>query len=137
MTMNNYNKRILLVDDERDITFALSIGLEDHGFVVDSFNDPLLALQFFKDKEKNNKSYALVLIDIKMPKMNGYELYNEIRKIDDKVKVCFITAFDIQKDEHFDSISATPHDKDKPYTIRKPIEVEELVKRLKAITLNS
>ena len=126
----------MLVDDERDITFALSIGLEDHGFVVDSFNDPLLALQSFKDKEKNNKSYALVLIDIKMTKMNGYELYNGIRKIDDKVKVCFITAFDIQKDEYFGSIAATPN-KDKPYAIRKPIEVEELIKRLKAIIPNS
>ena len=93
----------MLVDDEYDITFALSIGLEDNGFEVDAFNDPLLALQTFKENEdKNNKneSYALAL-DIKMPKMNGIELYNEIRKIDDKVKVCFITAFDIPKtDSH-------------------------------------
>jgi CheY-like chemotaxis protein len=97
-------KKILFVDDEQDITFALSIGLEDNGFVVDSFNDPLLALQCFKEKRKENNPYALALLDIKMPKMSGFELYNEIRKIDDKVKVCFITAFDIQKDEHFDSI---------------------------------
>lgn len=92
---SNTKQRILLVDDEPDITFALSIGLEDNGFVVNAFNDPLLALQSFKDKKGG--SFALALIDIKMPKMNGFELYNEIRKIDDKVPVCFITAFDIEK----------------------------------------
>jgi DNA-binding response OmpR family regulator len=112
----------LLVDDEYDITFALSIGLEDNGFEVDAFNDPLLALQTFKENEdKNNKneSYALALLDIKMRKMNGIELYNEIRKIDDKVKVCFITAFDIQKE-------------DVECLIRKPILIGDLVKRVRA-----
>jgi DNA-binding response OmpR family regulator len=135
LNKQNINRRILLVDDEQDITFALSIGLEDNGFVVDTFNDPLLALQSFKEKDgKNNnrKSYDLALLDIKMPKMNGYELYNEIRKIDNKVKICFITAFDIQKDEHFDSIVKST-DKDKPVVIRKPIDIEELVKRIKEI----
>jgi DNA-binding response OmpR family regulator len=129
--------RILLVDDEQDITFALNIGLEDNGFVVDSFNDPILALQSFKEKNRQeNDPYALALIDIKMPKMNGFELYNQIRKIDDKVKVCFITAFEIQKDEHFSSITKS-NDKYKPNIIRKPIESDELVKRLKAIIPNS
>jgi DNA-binding response OmpR family regulator len=129
--------RILLVDDEQDITFALNIGLEDNGFVVDSFNDPILALQSFKEKNRQeNDPYALALIDIKMPKMNGFELYNQIRKIDDKVKVCFITAFEIQKDEHFSSITKS-NDKYKPNIIRKPIELDELVKRLKAIIPNS
>jgi DNA-binding response OmpR family regulator len=89
----------LLVDDEQDITFALTIGLEDNGFAVDAFNDPLVALQSFKEKwkDKEEKPYDLGLIDVKMPKMNGFELYNQIRKIDDRIKVCFITAFDIQK----------------------------------------
>ena len=62
----NINRRILLVDDEQDITFALSIGLEDNGFVVDSFNDPILALQYFKEKCKDNQKnpYDLGLIDV-------------------------------------------------------------------------
>ena len=115
---NNTKKRILLVDDEPDITFALSIGLEDNGFVVNAFNDPLLALQSFKDK-KEKESFVLALIDIKMPKMNGFELYNEIRKIDDKVPVCFITAFDIEK-------------QDVECLIRKPIVIGDLVKRVRA-----
>ena len=113
----------MLVDDEYDITFALSIGLEDNGFVVDTFNNPLLALQSFKEKNekenKENESYALALLDVKMPGMNGFELYNEIRKIDDKVKVCFITAFDIQKE-------------DVECLIRKPVVIGDLVKRVRA-----
>jgi two-component system, OmpR family, response regulator ChvI len=119
----------LLVDDEQDITFALTIGLEDNGFAVDAFNDPLVALQSFKEKwkDKEEKPYDLGLIDVKMPKMNGFELYNQIRKIDDRIKVCFITAFDIQKDEYFDSF-VIPRDKDKPTIIRKPIAIDELVK---------
>ena len=117
--MKENNNRILLVDDEHDITFALSIGLEDNGFKVDAFNDPLLALQFFKEKNRNeNGPYALALLDIKMPKMDGFELYNEIRKIDDKVKVCFITAFDIQRE-------------DVECLIRKPILIDDLVKRVR------
>ena len=127
----NDNRRILLVvDDEPDITFAFSMGLEDNGFVVDAFNDPLLALEAFKKKEK---LYDLALIDVKMPKMNGFELFKEIRKINDKVKVCFATAFDTQIEEEDDlkAVTATLNDK-KPIIIRKPITIDDLVKTVKA-----
>jgi len=124
----NINRRILLVvDDEPDITLPFSVGLEDNGFVVDAFNDPLLALEAFKERKK---SYALALLDIKMPKMNGYELYNEIRKVDDKVKVCFVTAFDIQKEDEED-MKDVAEINEKPVIIRKPISIDELVKRVK------
>src|ERR687883_1561009 len=83
-------KRILLVDDEHDITFAFRIGLENNGFVVDTFNDPEETLSNFKAG-----LYDLLLIDVKMPKMNGFELYEQIEKIDEKAKVCFITAFEV------------------------------------------
>jgi DNA-binding response OmpR family regulator len=123
--MNNNKKRILLVDDEPDITFALSIGLEDNGFAVDAFNDPLLALQSFKEKHNKKESYALALIDFRMPKMNGFELNNEIRKIDNRVKVCFITAFDIRKED----LAAIPElNAEKNVIIKKPIKINELVK---------
>lgn len=125
----NINRRILLiVDDEPDITLPFSVGLEDNGFVVDAFNDPLLALEAFKERKK---SYALALLDIKMPKMDGFELYNEIRKVDDKVKVCFVTAFDIQKEDEEDWKAVTTLNQ-KPTFIRKPISIDELVKRVKA-----
>jgi CheY-like chemotaxis protein len=85
------NKRkILVVDDEPDNTSIFSMSLEDGGFEVDAFTDPLLALSKFNS---DHKKYDLLIHDIKMPDMNGFELYEEIRKIDNKVKTCFLTAF--------------------------------------------
>jgi DNA-binding response OmpR family regulator len=124
--MNDKRRILLVVDDEPDITFAFSVGLEDNGFEVDAFNDPLLALEAFKEQKK---SYDLALIDIKMPKMNGFELYREIRKVNDKVKVCFATAFDIQKEDEDVKTLAALHEQ--PIIIRKPISIEDLVKRVK------
>jgi DNA-binding response OmpR family regulator len=129
MSMKNDNdddddkrvNRILLVDDEPDITLSFSIVLEDNGFVVDTFNNPISALSSFKQG-----LYALALIDFRMPDMNGFELYNEIRKIDDRVKVCFITAFDIQQD---DLKAAIPQlNVEKNIIIKKPIEIGDLAK---------
>jgi two-component system, OmpR family, response regulator ChvI len=86
-------KRILLVDDEPDITLSFNIGLEDYGFAVDAFNDPLLALSSFKIG-----LYRKAILDIKMPKMNGFELGCELKKIDNKIKISFISEFDIQEE---------------------------------------
>ena len=63
--------------------------LEENGFKVDSFADPLSVLKNFKEE---SGTYELLILDIKMPNMNGFELYMQIKKIDDKVKVCFLTA---------------------------------------------
>jgi two-component system, OmpR family, response regulator ChvI len=125
-TAMNDESRILLVDDEPDIAFALSIGLEDSGFAVDTFNDPLLALQSFKEKHNKKESYDLALIDFKMPKMNGFELYNEMRKIDNRVKVCLITAYDIQKEALKAAIPEL--NAEKAVIIKKPIKTVDLAK---------
>lgn len=77
-------KRILIVDDEPDINLALKIVLEDKGFRVDTFEDPLLALDNFR-----KEFYDLLIVDIKMQKLNGFELFRKIRSIDNKAKVCF------------------------------------------------
>jgi DNA-binding response OmpR family regulator len=127
--MNNNGRILLVVDDEPDITLAFSMGLEDSGFTVDAFNDPLSALESFKEEKK---SYALALLDINMPKMNGFELYKEIRKIDDKVKVCFVTAFDIQREEEDDLKAVGTLNDEKPAIIRKPITIDDLIKRVNA-----
>lgn len=82
-------KRILLVDDEPDTTMAISIALKSDGYDVYSFNDPVLAESNFRADY-----YDLVILDIKMPIMDGFELYNKIKKTDSKVNVCFITAID-------------------------------------------
>ena len=81
--------RILIIDDEPDIAQALKMGLEDSGFAVDAYNDPLDAIANFEAG-----SYDLLLLDIKMPKMTGFELYNKLRQIDEKAKICFITAYE-------------------------------------------
>jgi CheY-like chemotaxis protein len=86
---NSNKKRILLVDDEPDITMAISAVLESDDLDVTSYNDPVLALSSFKPHH-----YDLVMLDVKMPKINGFELYNKIKKIDNRTKVCFITATD-------------------------------------------
>ncbi len=121
-------KRILIVDDEPDVNLALRIVLEENNFIVDSFNDPLLALKNF---EAN--LYDVLILDIKMPKKNGFELYKEIMKIDNRVKVCFLTAGDV----NYRSLKDTFPTLSENQFIRKPIENTELIRRVnKIISLN-
>ena len=81
-------KRILIVDDEPDINLLFKMILEENSeFMVHSFTDPLLALKNFK-----SNLYDLILVDIKMPEMDGLDFYREIRKIDKNVRLCFVTA---------------------------------------------
>jgi CheY-like chemotaxis protein len=90
-------KRVLVVDDEVDITTVFKLGLERVDFQVDVYNDPLLALSDYKAG-----MYDLLLFDIRMPKMNGFELYRKIKDIEEeekkaknrKPRVCFITAYE-------------------------------------------
>ncbi|MGC2575711.1 MAG: response regulator [Candidatus Nitrosopolaris sp.] len=77
-------KKILVVDDEPDVCFVLEDLLSENGFVVDSFENPTLALEKFEAH-----SYDLVVLDIKMPELNGFALYREIKRFNKKVKVCF------------------------------------------------
>jgi CheY-like chemotaxis protein len=84
--------RILIVDDDPDITKTFGLVLEDSGlYEVDTYNDPLTALQNFRPN-----FYDLALLDIRTPYMNGFELSDKIKKIDNKVKVCFISAYDVE-----------------------------------------
>jgi two-component system catabolic regulation response regulator CreB/two-component system response regulator ChvI len=86
--------RILIVDDERDIVAVYGTALTRDGFTVEAYSNPEKALLDFKHDQ-----YDLVILDIRMPKMNGFELCREIRKRDEKVKIYFMTAFEIYKTE--------------------------------------
>lgn len=86
-------RRIMVVDDEPDITSGIR-GCLDGRFRVDTFNDPLHALSSFRKGR-----YDMVLIDVKMPRMNGFELYKAMYQIDQDVSFCFITAFEIRSAE--------------------------------------
>jgi two-component SAPR family response regulator len=114
------NKRILIVDDEQDIALTLGEGLSEVGYDVKAFNDPALALSEFKAG-----IYDLLLLDIKMPNMTGFELYRKIKDIDSKVNVCFITAFESYHEEF--KREFFPLENVKGF-IRKPIAIKDLTK---------
>jgi CheY-like chemotaxis protein len=126
--MNNNNKNfattILLVDNEPDSISVLSMGLEDAGFNVDAFNDPISALSNFKPN-----FYALSILDINMPKMDGYQLCKEIRKIDEKIKVCFLTGSEIYKE----GLREPPPQLlgNIKCFIPKPVDIDDLVKKVR------
>jgi DNA-binding response OmpR family regulator len=114
-------KTVLIVDDEPDVNLSLKITLEENGFQVGTFDDPIIALDNFR-----NGVYDLIILDIKMPKMRGFELYREIRKIDNKVKVCFLTAGEMYYEAYDDIFNENQF-------IRKPIENKELINRVNEI----
>ena len=118
-------RRILVVDDEPDITRLCSLALEYYGFKVDTFNDSEEALSNFKPDY-----YDLVILDIKMPKMDGFELYYELKKKDNDVKVCFLTASELYYEEFR---KKEYHALDKNLFIRKPIDNEDLLKEVNRI----
>jgi two-component system, OmpR family, response regulator ChvI len=120
--------RILLVDDERDINTVVKKGLERVGFKVCAFNNPLDALSNFEAG-----SYDVALLDIRMPSMNGFELYKKLRETDSKVKVCFITAFEMYEEEFkklFPSYEVRCF-------IKKPIKLTDLIVEIEKILLPS
>jgi CheY-like chemotaxis protein len=145
--------RILVIDDEEDITFFLKETLEGSGgFEVVTFNDPLLALSSFNNKDDQNNSpsaYDLILLDIKMPKMDGFELYQEIQKRIDpataadgdrrsrdnndqgkngkKTKICFMTAFEV----YYEALKELfPDSYSSICFIKKPSSAQDLIKRI-------
>ena len=120
-------KRILIVDDEVDITLSFSLALEDSGlFEVETSNDPLVALSNYRPNY-----YDLLLLDIKMPNMNGFELYDKIKRIDNKVKVCFISAYDVDYDALREQFPSLEIDCLLPRgVIRKPIQIAKLIERI-------
>jgi len=111
-------KRILVVDDEYDITLSLQLGLEEGGFDVDASNDP----EDFKPS-----LYSLVLVAIMMPKMNGFALYEQLKKIDPDVKVCFLTASEM----YYENIRrAKYYALNKDLFLQKPISTDDLIREI-------
>lgn len=118
------SKRILVVDDEADTNTALYEILEQNGFIVDSYEDPFLALENFKPH-----FYDLLILDIKMPEMSGFSFYREIKKRDDKMKVCFLTAGEMYYGSYSDIFSSLPAN----CFIRNPVTNDELLKHMDRI----
>ena len=125
--MVSNNNRIFIVDDESDTCLALERILEENGFKVDKFTDPFLALKNFKAD-----FYGMLILDIKMPKMNGFELYKQIKRIDTKVKTMFLTALTELQEYAVFRKEVYPKLGERHF-VSKPIENEDLVKRVNGI----
>jgi DNA-binding response OmpR family regulator len=126
--MVSNNNRIFIVDDESDTCLALEKILEENGYKVDKFTDPFLALKNFKAD-----FYGMLILDIKMPKMNGFELYLEIKRIASKViKVMFLTA--VSEYQQYEAFRKEVFPKlGERHFVSKPIENEDLVNRVNGI----
>jgi CheY-like chemotaxis protein len=126
-------RRILVVDDEPDILFTLKMVLgEIGGYDVTSEEYPRQALTGF-----TTKSYDLLVLDIRMPDINGFELYRQMSKKRKMNKdttmtsVCFLTALDDLADYKEYKLEACPSLKERRYFVKKPVDNEELLERVK------
>jgi DNA-binding response OmpR family regulator len=118
-----FSKVILIVDDEPDVTTVFNLGLQDDGFEVYTCNDPLEALSQFR-----TNFYDLLLIDINMPNINGIELTRQILELDANVKVCFITAGEV----NMEALRELYPTRSIGCYIKKPVTIDQLVRRVKA-----
>jgi YesN/AraC family two-component response regulator len=124
----NIPPRIMVVDDERDILSIVKRGLESKNrFQVEIFIDAESALASLK--ENSNDYYDLVLTDIRMPKINGFELYRRIKESNPSMKIVFITAFEINKEEFSKVIPSL----DVVDFISKPVSMSTLISKLNSI----
>ena len=117
------SKVILIVDDDPDMTSVFSLGLQDEGFEVYAYNDPLEVLSKFRPN-----FYDLLLVDINMPKMNGIELSRQILELDANVKICFITA----GEANVEVLRELYPTSGIGCFIKKPVTIDQLVRRVKA-----
>jgi DNA-binding response OmpR family regulator len=119
--MPNGPPRILIVDDDVNITYAFKLGLERRGFLVDVFNDAAAAL----GRTKPN-SYQVAIFDFRMPKIDGLELYRRFKKLNSETPICFFTALDKE------SFAIDP-DIRESLIIKKPISIARLAEFLQEI----
>ena len=117
--------KVLLVDNEPDVTYAIRTVLEDNGFEVDPFNDPVLVCDTYK-----SNYYDLVILDIKMPKMDGFQLYDCIRQKDRKTKICFLTASEMFYESLRQARNLLGDVLGEEYFIQKPAKTDQLIRRL-------
>ena len=117
-------RRVFLVDDEPDVVFTIQIVLEENGYAVDCFDKPREALYHFKPFK-----YDVAILDVRMPEMNGFELYRRLRESDDRIRVCFLTAIR-SFSEYGEDLSATYKDE---HLVQKPVGNRELLEKIDAI----
>jgi DNA-binding response OmpR family regulator len=120
MENTSAKKRILLVDDDMDTCVTFKKMLEEQDFDVHAFVRSQDVLENFMPG-----AYDLVVLDIKMPNIDGIKLYHQLRKVDKNVKVCFITASEEYYIEHFPELN------EEKCFMQKPISLDNFVDRVK------
>ena len=124
--LNNNDKRIILIDDEEDVLFTYKIFLEDHDYNVTAFTDPSLAMNFIRNIL--NFKDLLVILDIRMKNLNGFQLHQQIKSIDPTIKVLFVTALDI-----LDEFTTIIPGISKEYIMKKPVDRKIFTSTIKKI----
>ena len=122
--MAQLKKRILIVDDEKDAGRTLKLILENYGFDIDCFTEPALALEKFKPN-----LYDLIILDIRMPKTNGFELYDQLNSRDSNIKTLFITALSSVEPYNTQNRKVFPL-RGKRHFVMKPVSSEELLQQV-------
>jgi DNA-binding NtrC family response regulator len=118
---------ILVVDDELDIVVIFRQALIKHGYTVYGFTDPALALEHFKT---NTKDYALVISDVRMPRMNGFEFAARVKAIKPDAKIVLMSAFEVS-DLELSTLSIKPND-----FLNKPVDIKTLVNKVRVAMAN-
>ncbi|AFU59521.1 putative signal transduction response regulator, receiver domain protein [Candidatus Nitrososphaera gargensis Ga9.2] len=118
--MQSGRNSIMVLDDESELVTLFSTMLKKNGYDVAGFTSPIEASEDFKF---NHDRYALVISDIRMHQMNGFEIVRNVRSVDDKIKVILMTAFEVQKQEFEKVFPKTKVDE----FIEKPIPLSKLV----------
>jgi two-component system response regulator ChvI len=126
--MFQLKKRILIVDDEKDSGFTIKAMLEEYGFDVEIYTDPVEALKDFKPD-----FYGLIILDIKMPEINGFELYNQFKYKDPRIKTLFLTALSDVESYTTESNKVYPARGERHF-VKKPISDKELLEQVYTIT---
>ncbi|MGA8739151.1 MAG: response regulator [Nitrososphaeraceae archaeon] len=119
--MAEVKKRILIVDDEKDVGWTLKLILENYGFDIDCFTDSATALEKFKPN-----LYDLIILDIRMAEINGFELYDELKSRDSNIKTLFITALSSVEPYNMRNSKVYPL-RGVRHFMKKPVSSEELL----------
>jgi CheY-like chemotaxis protein len=117
---------VLLIDDEKDILTVLKHSLELKGMNTNGFTNPVLAVEHFRN---NAASYDIVISDIRMPQMNGFEVARAVKEIRSDIKLAFITAFEINKSEFEKVLPSTKVDA----FITKPVKSATFAEIIKGV----
>jgi len=125
--LQKYSVNIMVVDDEADTLFTYESFLSDEGYNIKSFTDSLEALKHFVQLPDPSSHYKLALLDIRMPKLNGLQLFYRMKKLSPKIKIMFCSALDVAQE-----VASVFPDIDHEHFMRKPVEREHFINKIKS-----